>query len=223
MVEKHTRPTRQRLQVVDASARMVRLGLNRGTSGNVSVRWGDGFMITPSGMPPSAIHPENVVLMDMDGIWNGPSVPSSEWQLHRDIYQARPEINAVVHCHPAFCVTLAVLHKAIPQYHYMVAKAGGHDIRCADYATYGTAELSAKAMEALEGRLACLLANHGMVAMGKSLDAAVDLAVEVEELAEGYWRALQVGEPVLLPDAEMDKVLKKFETYGKNAQPAKRS
>lgn len=220
MSDKSTRSTRLRLDILDASAKMVRLGLNRGTAGNVSVRWKDGFLITPSGMPPHAIHPEDVVVMEMDGTSTGRAKPSSEWRLHRDVYAARPEIDAVVHCHPSFCVALAVLHRDIPPYHYMIAKAGGRDIRCSGYATYGTQELSDLAMTALDGRRACLLANHGMLALGKSLESAVDLAVEVEELAEGYWRALQIGEPVLLSDAEMDIVLEKFKTYGENAQSA---
>ncbi len=220
MPEQTIRSTRHRLAILDAATKLAQLGLNRGTAGNISVRWDEGFLITPSGMPPNTVHPEDIVAMDMEGAAQGRRAPSSEWRFHRDIYAARPEVGAVVHCHPSFCVSLAVLHKSIPPYHYMVAKGGGRDIRCAAYATFGTQELSNHAVAALEDRKACLLANHGMIAVGRSLASAVALAVEVEELAEGYWRALQLGEPVLLDDDEMDRVLEKFATYGENAQAA---
>jgi L-fuculose-phosphate aldolase len=154
----------------------------------------------------------------MDGTPSGHRKPSSEWRFHRDIYAARPEIGAIVHSHPPFGIALASHGRGIPAFHYMVAMAGGRDIRCAPYATYGTQELSDHAVMALEGRFACLLANHGMIAAGKTLERAVALAVEVESLAEGYWRALQIGEPVILGDAEMDIVIEKFKSYGANAQ-----
>ncbi len=218
MSEGFIRSTRHRLALVEANSRLVALGLNKGTSGNVSLRWDDGFLVTPSGMAPAAIRPEDIVFLDMDGTPRGSRAPSSEWRIHRDIYAAHPEVGGVVHGHPPFCVALAVLHKPIPAYHYMVAKAGGSDIRCAPYATYGTQRLSELALAALDGRKACLLANHGMIAIGPTLDAAMALAVEVEELAEGYWRALQIGQPVLLDEAEMAQVLEKFATYGENAQ-----
>ncbi|HVI52040.1 MAG TPA: class II aldolase/adducin family protein [Candidatus Sulfotelmatobacter sp.] len=216
--QQQIRSTRHRLSIIDTLLKLEKLGLNKGMAGNVSVRWGDGFLVTPSGMPAGKVHPEDIVLMSMDGSPEGRRKPSSEWRFHRDIYASRPEIGAVVHTHAPFCVSLAVLHKSIPSYHYMVAKAGGKDIRCAPYATYGTQDLSDHVVKALEGRLACLMANHGMIAVGVNLDAAVTLAVEVEELAEGYWRALQIGQPVLLDDAEMDVVLEKFKGYGANAQ-----
>ncbi len=220
MPEPMIRSTRYRLAILDATTKLAQLGLNRGTAGNISVRWDEGFLITPSGMPPNAMHPEDVVAMDMEGSPLGRRRPSSEWRFHRDIYAARPETGAVVHCHPPFCVSLAVLHKPIPPYHYMVAKGGGRDIRCAPYATFGTQELSDYAVAALNGRKACLLANHGMIAVGPTLESAMALAIEVEELAEGYWRALQLGEPILLADDEMDLVLEKFASYGENAQAA---
>lgn len=218
MSDSGIRSTTQRLAVIDAAARLEKSGLNKGTAGNISVRWHGGFLITPSGMPPNRLHPEDIVAMDMDGSWQGERKPSSEWRFHRDIYAGRPEVNAVVHAHPAFCVALAVLHKEIPPYHYMVAKAGGKDIRCAPYASFGTQELSDFAMVALEGRKACLLANHGMIATGASLDSAMALAIEVEELAEGYWRALQIGAPILLSDEEMARTVERFASYGENAQ-----
>lgn len=204
--------------VVDAARHLVRHGLNEGTTGNVSVRCGDGFLITPSGVPAEALRPAEVVRMDLDGSWSGDMKPSSEWRIHRDILVSRPDVNAIVHAHAPFCTTLAVLRMGIPAFHYMVAAAGGRDIRCAGYATFGTQELSDLAMAALDGRRACLLANHGMIATGANLPLALALAVEVESLAEQYWRALQIGQPVILPDAEMDMVIDKFKGYGQNAQ-----
>ena len=144
----------------------------------------------------------------------GTRLPSSEWRFHRDIYRARPGTSAIVHTHAPFATSLACLHRDIPAFHYMVAVAGGSDIRCASYATFGTQDLSDHALAALDGRNACLLANHGMIALGTTLDAALALAIEVETLAEMYWRALQVGEPVILPADEMDAVIAKFRTYG---------
>ncbi len=207
-----------RQAIIETSLEMERLDLTRGASGNISLRTEAGFLVTPSGMPPCTLKPEDIVEMDMDGTPAGARKPSSEWRFHRDIYAARPEIGAIVHSHPPFGIALASHGRGIPAFHYMVAMAGGRDIRCAPYATYGTQELSDYAVTALEGRLACLLANHGMIAAGKTLERALALAVEVESLAEGYWRALQIGEPVILSDAEMDVVIEKFKGYGANAQ-----
>ena len=209
---------RLREAVVATALAMNAQGINRGKSGNVSARWRrdrfDGFLVTPTGLPYAQTGPEDVVAVTLDGEALGSRLPSSEWRFHRDIYRARADANAVVHTHAPFATTLACLHRGIPAFHYMVAVAGGRDIRCAPYATFGTQELSDRALAALDGRKACLLANHGMIALGPSLDAALALAVEVETLAEMYWRALQVGEPEPLPDAEMDVVLEKFRTYG---------
>jgi L-ribulose-5-phosphate 4-epimerase len=220
MPEGTIRSARQRLAIVEAATKLVALGLNKATAGNISLRWDDGMLVTPSGVPPQVMHPDDIVFIDLEGQVQGARQPSSEWRFHRDIYASRPDVGAVVHCHAPFCVALAVLHRDIPPYHYMVAKAGGRDIRCAPYATYGTQALSDHALAALDGRKACLLANHGMIATGATLASAVTLAVEVEELAEGYWRALQIGEPILLDDEEMARVLKKFSAYGENAQKA---
>ena len=205
-----------------ATAReMNALGINRGRSGNVSARWRkasfDGYLITPSGMPYASIAPADIVAMPIDGETDaarGRRRPSSEWRFHRDIYRARPDAAAIVHTHPPFATSLACLRRGIPAFHYMVATAGGDDIRCAPYATFGTQELSDRAVAALEERRACLLANHGMIAIGASLAAALALAVEVETLAEMYWRARQLGEPVLLPASEMAVVVARFRTYG---------
>jgi L-fuculose-phosphate aldolase len=204
--------------VVATARAMNGLGINRGKSGNVSARLRcdgfDGFLVTPTGLPYEETGLPDIVPMTLDGDARGSRLPSSEWRFHRDIYRARPEVNAVVHTHAPFATSLACLHRGIPAFHYMVAVAGGKDIRCAPYATFGTQQLSDHAVEALEQRTACLLANHGMIAVGASPASALALAVEVETLAEMYWRALQLGEPVVLSDAEMQIVIAKFRTYG---------
>jgi L-fuculose-phosphate aldolase len=203
-----------RAAIIATALKMNGLGINQGKAGNVSARWGDGYLITPSGLPYDETHPEDVVSMDMTGRALTGGNPSSEWRFHQDIYLARPEVSAVVHTHSPYATTLACLDMAIPAFHYMVAVAGGSDIRCAPYATFGTQALSNHALAALSGRKACLLSHHGMIAVGGSLKAALALAVEVEALAGQYWRALQVGRPSLLSDAEMEVVLEKFKTYG---------
>ncbi len=205
--------------MIATARRMNTSGLNQGTSGNLSQRVEDGFLLTPTGMDYDALVPEDLVLMRFDGSHEGRRAPSSEWRFHRDILARRPEVGAVLHAHSMFCTTLACLRRGIPSFHYMVTAAGGADIRCAPYATFGTEELSRHAVEALEGRKACLLANHGMLALGRDLAGAFKLAVEVETLAAMYWRALQVGEPVLLDAAEMARVLEKFKTYGQQPEP----
>ncbi len=203
-----------RQTIIDIACRLEKAGLNKVAAGNVSIRSGGRFLITPSGMPPGRLRPRDIVEVDFDGYWEGDVAPSSEWRFHRDILALRPEFGAVVHTHAPFCTTLAVLRRDIPAFHYMVAMAGGKDIRCAPYATFGSQELSDHAVAALEGRKACLLANHGMIACGETAEKALSLAIEVESLAEQYWRALQIGEPVILDDAEMDRVIEKFKTYG---------
>ncbi len=209
--------------VIATALAMNAAGINRGKSGNVSARVRDGgcdgFLVTPSGLPYADTTPADIVAMSLDGDVQGHRTPSSEWRFHRDIYRSRPDAIAVVHTHAPFATTLACLGRGIPAFHYMVAAAGGADIRCAPYATFGTQALSDAALAALEGRRACLLAQHGMIAIGASLAAALALAVEVETLAEMYWRVLQIGEPVILSDEEMAIVLAKFATYG---QPAAR-
>lgn len=200
--------------MVETVRRMVGLGLNRGRSGNLSVREDDHFLITPSGLDPDAMTPSDLVAMDFEGGVKGNRAPSSEWRFHRDILSMRSDVDVVLHAHPIFATALACLHRPIPAFHYMVAVAGGNSIRCAPYATFGSQELSDHALAALEGRRACLLANHGLIALGQTLAQALDLAVEVEALSEQYAQALQIGEPVLLSDAEMETVLEKFRTYG---------
>jgi L-fuculose-phosphate aldolase len=211
-----------RQQIIATARRMNALGINQGKSGNLSHRIPEGFLVTPTGMAYETLKPADIVAMGFDGSHRGTRLPSSEWRFHRDILAARPETNAVIHTHAMFATTLACLGREIPAFHYMVAVAGGDSIRCGPYATFGTEALSRHALAALEGRKACLLANHGMIALGATLDAALALAVEVETLAAMYWRALQVGEPHILDGAEMARVLEKFRTYGQQAR-AKRS
>lgn len=209
-----------RQEIISACLRMESSGLNQGTSGNISVRWRDGLLITPSGLPYDEMEPEDIVYLQMDGSFEGPLRPSSEWRFHRDIIEARPEVNAVVHAHPTYCTILAIQGREIPAIHYMIAAAGGSTIRCAPYATFGTEELSHSALAALEGRSACLLANHGMIATGPSLKKALWLAVEVETLAQQYVGSLQIGEPRILPDEEIQRVLEKFRDYGPRRKPS---
>jgi len=194
---------------------MNRLGINQGTSGNASARIAEGLLITPSGVGYERMKPGDVVVIDGQGRSEGPGIPSSEWRIHFDIMKRRKDVGAILHAHPPFCTALACLGMEIPAFHYMVAVAGGDSIRCAPYATFGTQALSDNALRALDGRSACLLANHGMICMAAGLDAALGLAVEVEALAQQYWRALQVGTPSVLPPEEMQTVLEKFRTYGK--------
>ena len=189
-------------------------GLNQGTSGNVSVRQGDGFLITPSGMPIDEMNTNSMVEMNMLGEPIGDGKPSSEWRFHRDIYKSKQEVGAVIHTHSMFATTLSCLRKDIPPFHYMIAVAGGDTIRCADYALFGTQALSDYAIKALSNRRACLLANHGMIAVGKTLQQALDIAVEIETLCEQYWRALQIGEPHILSKQEMHEVFEQFKGYG---------
>ena len=204
-----------RRQIIQTALQMNALGINRGKSGNVSARWGSGFLITPSGLPYGETKPADVVFMDAQARPVGSRDPSSEWRFHCDIYRRKNHVHAVVHAHASFATTLACLGMGVPAFHYMVAMAGGNNIRCAPYATFGTQRLSDHALTALEDRSACLLANHGMIALGADLKAALALAVEVEALCEQYWRALQIGKPRLLSEREMATVVEKFKTYNR--------
>ncbi len=203
-----------RQDLVLQGAKLATSGLSQGTSGNLSARCGEGFLITPSGTPYEDITPEGIVFVDRDGHWPASQRPSSEWRFHRDIYLARPDAGAVVHVHPPYATALAMCRRAIPPAHYMIAVGGGDSIRCADYYTYGTQALSDAVLAALEGRLACLMANHGMIALGTTLTQAMWRAVEVENLARQYALSLQIGTPVLLTDQEVADVLAKFANYG---------
>ena len=203
-----------RAALAETARQTASVGLNKEASGNASVRMGEGFLITPSGLPNDTLQPDQMVAVGIDGQSSSNLNPSSEWRIHRDIYRARPEVQAVVHAHSPHAVSLACLRRGIPPFHYMVAAAGGKDIRCATYATFGTQALSDAVLAALQARRACLMANHGLVAVGASLDAALSLAVEVEDLCAQFWRASLMGAPVLLSDAEMDEVLERFKHYG---------
>lgn len=203
-----------RQHIIDTARAMNASGLNQGASGNLSARYEDGFLITPSGMDYASLITADIVWMDFDGNSRDRRKPSSEWRFHAAIYQHRAEANAVLHAHPVSCSALACLGKGIPAFHYMVAIAGGKDIRCADYATFGTPELSAHVIHALEDRKACLMAHHGLTCFEKDLSRALALAVEVEHLATVYGRILAMGEAQILPDSEMARVLEKFSSYG---------
>ncbi len=204
-----------RRNLVDICRRMNSSGINQGTAGNLSVRAGNGFLITPSSLPYDVMTPEDLVEMDFDGTYTGRR-PSSEWRFHRDILKNRPDINVVLHCHSMYATTLACHHKTIPAFHYMVGVAGGTTVRCAEYATFGTQALSDHALKALDGRLACLLGQHGQISLGKDLEQALWLAIEVETLARMYVQVLTLGQPPILDDAEMERVIDQMKrmSYG---------
>jgi L-fuculose-phosphate aldolase len=206
-----------RTQVLATCRRMNETGINQGTSGNISVRNDRGFLITPTSLPYDIMQEDDLVQMFFDGSHEGNRRPSSEWRFHRDILTARPDIDCVLHCHSVYATTLACHHRTIPSFHYMIAVAGGTTIRCAPYATFGTQELSDAALVALDGRLACLLGQHGQISLGKSLASALALAVEVETLSRLYVQALTLGEPPVLSDEEMARVVAQMKTmsYGK--------
>ena len=204
----------KRQSIIEACLQMNRLGINQGTSGNISLRHEGGMLITPTSTPYEAMQPEQIVFMNLDGPFDAKQRPSSEWRFHRDILKARPEVNAVVHAHPPYATILAIMGLSIPPVHYMIACAGGDTIRCSPYATFGTEALSRHAVTALEGRSACLLAHHGMIAIASSLAKAMWLAVEVETLALQYHGCLQIGEPPLLSKAEIENVRSRMAGYG---------
>jgi L-fuculose-phosphate aldolase len=212
----------QRRALIQSAQAMSARGLNAGRAGNASIRAGHGYLITPTGMDYAKLTLADIVEMDFAGNSTGTRAPSSEWRFHGDILEARPEWGAVLHAHPPFATAIACLGKPIPAFHYMVAVAGGPDIRCAPYATFGTKALSRNALAALVGRSACLLANHGVIACGKDLDAAFSLLVEVEALAQQYALALGAGRPKTLPAREMDKVVRLFKSYGRQPKAAGR-
>ncbi len=205
-----------RMAIVAASRRLVAEGLTQGTSGNISVRVGGALLITPSGVFPAEMTPKMIARMPLadDGKWEGPLHPSSEWRFHLALMNARPELGAIVHAHAPFATAVAITHRPIPPLHYMVAAFGGTDIRCADYATFGTEALARAVVAAMDGRLGCLMANHGMLVAGNDLPHAMWLAVELEALARQYVTALQAGGPVLLSEAEIAEAVAAFADYG---------
>ena len=206
-----------REQAVAALRRLDALGMNRGSTGNLSLRCGDGMLITPTGMGADALRPQDLVWLGRDGTLRGDWQPSSEWHFHQAIYAARPELHAVVHAHAVHATALACLRRGLPAFHYMVAVAGGDSVPCVPYHLFGSEALSAAVAQAMQDRDACLLANHGLVAAGSTLARAMKVAQEIESLCETYLKALAVGEPVLLSPAQMAEVIERFRSYGQAA------
>jgi len=207
-----------RQDIIGQCRRMNAIGLNQGTSGNISARCGERMLITPSAVPYDEMTPEMIASMPIEGpvegAWEGPIAPSSEWRFHLDLTRARPDLGAIVHTHAIHCTTLAIARRPIPAVHYMIAAFGGTCIRCADYATFGTEALSRAVLAAMQGRNACLMANHGMIAAGSDLERAMWLAVELETLARQYFNTLLIGGPVLLDEAMIAEAAKSFGSYG---------
>lgn len=210
-----------REQVIEICLQMNEEGINQGTSGNVSVRNDEGFLITASGIPYKKMKPEHVVQMDLDGNYLGDYLPSTEWRMHLDIFKARPEAGAVVHVHSTYATALSCLRKEIPAFHYMIGVAGGTTLRVAEYGEYGTEALSVAMLKAMQDRTGCLLANHGQICFGPNLDKALWLAGEIEALSHQYWAASLAGKPVILDDTHMAGLLKRFKSYGKQTGETK--
>lgn len=214
-MKQYSNDLESRQAVVETLKALSAKNLNKGTSGNVSAFTGAGMLITPTGVAPDVMLPEHIVHMSLNGkVDDDQLTPSSEWQMHADVYSGKPGIAAVVHCHSPFATILACARKPIPAMHYMVAAAGSHGIPLANYATFGSRELSEANLEALSTTLACLLANHGQLATGFDLPGALKLAELVEEQAHCYWGTLSIGGPELLSKEQMDDVLAAFASYG---------
>ncbi|MGO4672597.1 class II aldolase/adducin family protein [Bosea sp. 2YAB26] len=206
-----------RAEIVAVAQAIDKAGFCPSKSGNVSARFEGGLLITPSGLPYAQTRPEDLIHLSQGGtILNGSRKPSSEWPFHVEIYKARPDAQAIVHTHSPRATALSSARRGIPAFHYMIALCGGADVRCAEYATFGTPELAENAVKALEGRKAVLLANHGVIALGQTLAGAHTIVAEVENLAGQYLDLLASGlEPVILDEAEMSRVSAKFAGYGK--------
>jgi len=209
-----------RQAAVAAIRRLDALGMNRGSTGNLSLRSGAGMWITPTGMGADELRPQDLVWLGWDGTLRGDWRPSSEWHFHQAIYAARPDLQAIVHAHSVHATALACLRRPLPAFHYMVAVAGCDSVPCVPYHLFGTEALSLAVAQAMLDRDACLLANHGLVAAGTTLQRAMKVAQEIESLCETYLRALAVGEPVLLSADEMSAVIERFRRYGKAARTA---
>lgn len=212
-----------RRAIIAACRRMNALGINQGTSGNISVRHGKTMLITPSAVPYDVMRPGDVAAMPIEGeygAWKGKLKPSTEWRFHLDVMRARPEAGAIVHTHATHCTALAIARKEIPACHYMMAVFGGANVRVAEYATFGTAELSRNALKALEGRTACLLANHGMIVFGADLERAMWAAVELETIARQFYLSLLIGGPHILSDAQIEETSRKIGSYGRQGKAA---
>ncbi len=221
LIPEETREMKQaekalRREIVESCREMNAKGINQGTSGNISAVFEDRMLVTPSAVPYDDLEPEMIASFPLDGggKWDGPRRPSTEWRFHFDLLRARSDAGAVVHAHPTYCTALAIARKPIPSCHYMIAAFGGNDVRCSGYATFGTQKLSDLALEAIKDRTACLLANHGMIALGDTLAKAMWRAVELETIARQYYLTLQIGGPVLLSDAAIARTARGFATYG---------
>lgn len=212
-----------RTELIEACRAMNGLGINKGTAGNISVRFGGGFLISPTGIAYDKLKPEHVVFMSWDAEYEGDVRPSSEWRFHRDILRSREDLSAVVHTHSTKATSVSILNRDIPAVHYAIAAAGGPTIRCAPYETFGSQELADRILVALEGRRACLLAHHGVIAAHVSIARALSLAVTVEELATHYLNCLPMGEPPVLSDDEIARVVEKFKTYGQQSAATQKS
>lgn len=210
-------------KLLELTLELQSLGLNEGSSGNCSIRDHDGFYITPSGLNPKAMSAEDMIFMNFEGsvksTHNPKRKPSSEWHFHNAILKSRNDVNVVIHTHSNFATTLSLFRKDIPAFHYMIAVAGGNSIRCSDYELFGTQALADSALKAIKERKACLLANHGMIAVGRNIEDALNITREVENLCKQYCYALQIGSPTILSDKEMNEVLVKFKTYGNWGNP----
>ncbi len=207
-----------RQELVDAMQKMASMGLNHGTAGNVSVRHDGEFLVSPSGIPAEQLTAEMIVRLKEDGSYEGAFKPTSEWRMHTDLLRQRPDVEAIVHCHSRFATTLACAHKTIPPLHYMTSVTGAGEILLAPYATFGSQALADGIVETLQGRFACLMANHGQIALGATIDHALGIASEVEVQASYYYGTLAIGGPVVLSDAAIDEVMDKFQTYGQEDQ-----
>ena len=207
-------------ELIKTCIEMESRGINQGTSGNLSIRYKNSFLITPSSISYNDMTPEDIVEMDWEGGFTGKQ-PSSEWRFHRDILKNREDINVVLHCHSINATALSCHNRDIPAFHYIVGLAGGNNIRCAKYATFGSQELSDNALIAIKDRLACLLGHHGMICLGKTLKQALMLGCEVEAMSKMYIKALSIGNTDILSEEEMDKVVKQMErmSYGKGPEP----
>lgn len=206
-----------RQQLIHYAILMNQSGINQGTSGNLSVRFGSGMLITPSAIAYEALIPDSITYMELDnpaGIWQGEFKPSTEWRFHRDLLNTRPDINAIIHTHSPYATAIAITRRPIPAIHYMIAAFGGDDIRCADYATFGTEALSQHVLSAMQNRLGCLMANHGMLVGGNDLAKTLWLAGELETLARQYYHSLQLGNPHILSEADINETIAKFKDYG---------
>ncbi|MTJ81096.1 MAG: class II aldolase [Telmatospirillum sp.] len=209
--------TALRKDIIATCQKMNAAGLNVGSAGNLSVRIKDGFLITPSGIPYDRMTPDQIVEMDLDGHYYGDFIPSSEWRFHYDILKARPDVEVVLHSHATHCAILACCHLDIPPIHYMIGVSGGTLVKCSGYAPFGTQELSVEALAALGSRNACLLGNHGVITVGQTLAGAFNVLEEVENLARIYIGTRLLGGGALLSEGQMDVVLQRFKTYGKQA------